>query len=115
MPSTLQTVVETPACLRDAMKLLSDAERQAVVDLVAANPERGDVIRGSGGVRKLRLALAGRGKRGGARLIYFFHNRTMPAYLFAIFARNERADLSAADRIALAKIAKAIVKEHGGR
>jgi hypothetical protein len=113
MASPLLTVVETQAYIRDAAKLLSQAERDEVIDLIAKNPECGDVIPGGGGTRKARIGLEGRGKRGGARVIYFFHNRKIPAYLFAIFAKNERSDLAAAERNALAKIVKAIVKEHG--
>ncbi len=113
MASPLLTVVETQAYIRDAAKLLSQAERDEVIDLIAKNPECGDVIPGGGGARKVRIGLESRGKRGGARVIYFFHNRKIPAYLFAIFAKNERSDLAAAERNALAKIVKAIVKEHG--
>jgi hypothetical protein len=109
--SPLLTVIETKAYLRDAAKLLSHTERDEVIDMIAKNPECGDVIPGGGGTRKVRIGLEGRGKRGGARVI--FHNRKMPAYLFAIFAKNERTNLAAAERNALAKIVKAIVKEHG--
>ncbi|HVA12076.1 MAG TPA: type II toxin-antitoxin system RelE/ParE family toxin [Stellaceae bacterium] len=114
MPLALLTVVETPPYLRDAAKLLSEAERADVVDLIAADPLCGDVVKGGGGIRKVRIALAGRGKRSGARVIYFFHNATMPAYLWAIFAKNERTDLRDAEVAALAKLGKAIVKAHGG-
>jgi|SRR5579875_2385942 len=115
MARTFFTVVETRPYLRDAEKLLSEAERQSVVDLIAADPGCGQLIVVGGGLRKVRIALAGRGKRGGARVIYFFHNARMPAYLMALFAKNERADLTAAETNALAKICKAIVKEHGER
>ena len=113
MDKPQHTVVETNGYLRDAAKLLSEAGRGEVVDLIANNPECGDVIPGAGGARKMRIGLEGRGKRGGARVIYFFHNRKMPAFLFAIFAKNERSDLTAAERNALAKICKTIAKEYG--
>jgi hypothetical protein len=54
-------------------------------------------------VRKLRVAASGRGKRGGARVIYFYFDRHNPIYLLAVFAKNERSDLSAAQRNTLAK------------
>jgi hypothetical protein len=53
---------------------MDDEERAALVEYVATRPAEGVVIPGSGGVRKLRWGLEGRGKRGGARIIYFFHN-----------------------------------------
>lgn len=98
------TIAETPEYLRCAERLLLAAERAAVVDFLARNPAAGDVIRGTGGVRKLRWARAGRGKSGGARLIYYFHNAAMPLYLLAAFGKNEKADLSGAERNALAKL-----------
>ena len=65
------TVVETGIFLRQAEKIWSDEERAALVDHMARNPEGGDVIPGTGGVRKIRWNRAGSGKRGGARVIYF--------------------------------------------
>lgn len=72
--ATLITVVETQAYLSAASEMMSDAERAAIVDRVAADPAAGDLMPGTGGLRKLRAPLLGRGKRGGARLITFFHD-----------------------------------------
>jgi hypothetical protein len=113
--SKLITVVETPTYLRDATKLLTEAERTAVVDAVAAGPAEGVVIVGSGGVRKLRIGLQGRGKRGGARVIYFYHNVALPVFLLALFAKNERDDLSAGEVAEMAKFVKALVRNYGAR
>ena len=68
----LLTVAETPEYLRRADRLLSSAEQTRVVEYLAANPRTGDLIRGTGGVRKLRWARGGRGKSGGVRVIYYF-------------------------------------------
>ena len=68
----LLTVAETPEYLRRADRLLSSAEQTRVVEYLAANPMTGDLIRGTGGVRKLRWARGGRGKSGGVRVIYYF-------------------------------------------
>jgi hypothetical protein len=73
------TVVETPEFLAASRGLLTDEERAVLVDYLAHNPTAGDLIPGTGGVRKLRWGLAGRGKRGGARVIYFI---TAPAFRF---------------------------------
>lgn len=67
----MRTVAETPVFNRYAAAIWTDAEREAFVDWVAEHPFAGDVIRGSGGCRKVRWSAGGRGKRGGARVIYF--------------------------------------------
>ena len=67
----MRTVAETPIFLRYAAEVWTEAEREDFVSFIAANPEAGAVIRGSGGCRKVRWALSGQGKRGGARVIYF--------------------------------------------
>jgi hypothetical protein len=92
------TVVETPEFLSVTRKLFTDEERAVLIDFLASNPLAGDVVPGTGGVRKLRWALEGRGKRGGARVIYFHHNADMPLFALTAFAKNERSDIPAADR-----------------
>jgi mRNA-degrading endonuclease RelE of RelBE toxin-antitoxin system len=77
------TVVETERFLKDVRPLLSDAERAELVAFIGANPEAGEVLPETGGVRKIRWALAGKGKRGGARVIYYHHNERLPAFLLA--------------------------------
>jgi hypothetical protein len=64
------TVAETLPFLRQAASLWGDEERNAFVDFIAANPETGDVIPDSGGIRKVRWSRPGTGKRGGVRVIY---------------------------------------------
>jgi hypothetical protein len=109
------TVVETPAYLARAERILDEVQRQAVVDLLTANPEIGDVIQGTGGARKVRFAVDGRGKSGGARVIYFFHNEGMPVFLLAVYTKNQKANLSAADKNAMQKLCKAIVATYAKR
>ena len=70
---------------------------------------RGDLIPGTGGVRKLRWGVEGRGKRGGARIIYYFHSDRMPLYLLAVFTKNERADLSPSERATLRSLVDQLV------
>jgi hypothetical protein len=77
---------------------MTEAERAVLVDYLAYNPTAGDLIAGTGGVRKLRWGLAGRGKRGGARVVYFHHDAGMPLFALTAYAKNERADLSQNDR-----------------
>jgi hypothetical protein len=100
------TVAETPEYIRRAEGLLSPTERMDVVLFLASNPRAGDLIQGTGGVRKLRWRRGGRGKSGGVRLIYYFHSAAMPLYLLAVFGKNERANLSKAERNDLAGLVR---------
>lgn len=69
----MQTVVELPEFIRQAKHVgLSDGEREDIIDILAAHPELGDEIAGTGGMRKLRVAAPGKGKSGGYRVITFF-------------------------------------------
>ena len=70
---------------------------------IATAPESGDVIVGTGGVRKIRIARGTRGKSAGARVIYYFHSDRIPTYLLACFTKAERATLTAAEKNAMAK------------
>jgi hypothetical protein len=92
------SVVETPEFLSATRKLMTDEERALLVDYLAYNPTSGDLIPGRGGVRKLRWGLEERGKRGGARVVYFHHDTGMPLFALTAYAKNERADLSQKDR-----------------
>ncbi|OFZ85148.1 MAG: addiction module toxin RelE [Betaproteobacteria bacterium RBG_16_66_20] len=110
----LITVAETPEYLGSAEKLLPAADRMDVVEYLAANPKAGDLMQGAGGVRKLRWARGGRGKSGGVRVIYYFHSEAMPLYLLTMFGKNERDNLSKAERNDLAGMVrtfKAIVEK----
>ena len=92
------TVVETPGFLREAATALTDGERTEVVFFLATNPEAGDVMPETGGARKLRWRAQGRGKRGGVRVIYYYHNESLPLFLLNVFAKNEKANLTKAER-----------------
>lgn len=71
-------------------------------------PLAGEEIVGTGGVRKLRFAAKGKGKSGGVRVIYYFYDQDIPIYALLIYAKNERADLTAAQRKSVASLAAAI-------
>lgn len=88
------TVAETLPFLRQAASLWNEEERAAFVNFIAANPEAGDVIPDTGGIRKVRWSRAGTGKRGGVRVIYFYHDSTMPLYLLLIYAKAQRENWS---------------------
>lgn len=102
----LITVAETPEYVRSVEKLLPAADRMEVVEYLAANPKAGDLMQGTGGIRKLRWARGGRGKSGGVRVIYYFHSEAMPLYLLTVFGKNERDNLSKAERNDLAGLVR---------
>lgn len=107
------TIVETPEFLRAAKKLLTEGEIEDLKNTLACNPKIGDLIKGTGGFRKIRLARQGTGKRGGYRVIYFFHNENLPLFLFTVYAKAEKENLSQAECNMLRKIA-AMLANYGG-
>ncbi|MGH6870506.1 MAG: type II toxin-antitoxin system RelE/ParE family toxin [Rhizomicrobium sp.] len=98
------TAVELPAFARQARAVWSEAEFETFVTFIASHPEAGDLVSGGGGMRKIRWGRAGMGKRSGVRVIYYYTDRRWPLFLFNIYAKNEKSDLSAADRIGLRKL-----------
>ena len=111
--SEWNSVIEAHSYLTKASRLMNEAERSAVVDAIAQSPVAAPVIRGSGGLRKARIPLAGRGKRGGGRVIYWYHSPGYPVVLLWVFAKNEADDLTDVQRKQLATIASSIVADLG--
>ena len=77
---------------------------------MAADPVCGVIIPGSCGIRKVRFAFGARGKSGGARIIYLFSGVSMPVFILAVFAKNEKANLSPAERNTLRKMVGAMIE-----
>ena len=109
----MQTVVETPAFVAVAEKLFSPAEIAEIIDTVAADPYCGDVMPGTGGFRKFRFARQGRGKSGGARVIYIYRNEQFPVFLVTVFPKNQKANLTKDERNQLKKRADGIFNNYG--
>jgi hypothetical protein len=98
----LHTVIETPTFLADAKAAnVSEAERFAIVSAIAEVPLSGDVIKGTGGARKVRVGGKGKGKRGAYRVITFFGGDDIPVFLLALVSKSDRSDISQAERNAL--------------
>jgi hypothetical protein len=106
-------VLETPTFLRDvASSGMSQVEHDSIVRLFAKDPLRGDIIPGTGGARKVRIAGRGKGKSGGYRIISYFAADDLPVVLLALIDKGERADLSQAERNALRKELHAFADEY---
>lgn len=104
------TVVETRSYQARAAKLLTRDERDRVVEMIARDPTCGVVMKEMGGIRKVRVAIGERGKSGGLRVVYYYHSDIMPAFLLALFAKNERDNLSKSERNILAALVGELVK-----
>jgi mRNA-degrading endonuclease RelE of RelBE toxin-antitoxin system len=103
VPVTVAEFDPFPATARAAG--LDDATREEITDFLARNPESGAVIPGTGGIRKLRWTGRGKGKSGGYRIIYYFYNETAPICLLAMYAKNEREDLTPDQKARLSTLA----------
>lgn len=105
----MQTVIETESYLRDAEDAkMSTDEMIAAVDLVAADPEAGDVMARTGGVRKARLAGRGKGKSGGYRIVWYFGGGDIPVFLLTVFGKGEKANLTQGERNALRSMTRTL-------
>ena len=91
----MYTVVETSVFFAKAEKLLTSTEREAFAVYIASHPTSGAVIRGSGGVRKIRWSLSGEGKSGGLRIIYYNRLINGEIWLLTLYAKNERSTVPA--------------------
>jgi hypothetical protein len=110
--SKVRTVVEMPGYLKAAEAIFSEAEREQIVARVAADPECGEVMQGTGGFRKVRVARGGKGKRGGARVVYILRNEAFPIFLVTTYAKNEKGNLTKKERNELAKSADEIFAKY---
>lgn len=106
-------VIPLPEFMKSTKKLLSQDEIAELARYVAFFPEKGDVIRGTGGARKLRWSAKGKGKRGGARIIYYYYATEYEVYLITAYAKNQKSDLTSADKRAIQQLIKVLTK--GGK
>lgn len=104
----MHTVAETPTFSRQIEKLFDDEGKQELIEFLAENPLAGDEIEGTGGVRKLRFAASGRGKRGGARIIYYYLDDQFPIYALLAYPKKAKTDLTADEKKAARKFVLAL-------
>jgi len=97
-------IIETPTFSRQVLALLSDDEYRRLQVVLANRPVSGSLIKGSGGLRKIRWAIEGRGKRGGVRAIYYWAATHQRLLMLLIYSKSERDDLGPEQLKALRKI-----------
>jgi hypothetical protein len=108
-------LVEFGDFTRFAAKNLNADELDALKSFLAINPEEGVIIQGTGGVRKLRWAAKGKGKSGGVRVIYYYHNAEMPLLLLTGFAKNEMENIGKDACNAYKKLVPLLVQHYRAR
>jgi len=99
--------IETPIFTKRLSGLLDDTSYAEFQNLLANDPGAGDVIEGTGGIRKIRVASSGRGKRGGSRVIYYHFTAAAQIALLMIYPKNEKDDLTASECKVLKQIIEA--------
>ena len=109
--SALPTVIALRSFDRAAKGLFSEADLDALAVRLSENPTEGAVIEATGGVRKLRVGLEGRGRRGGARVIYYYHSAKGRVYLLYAYAKNEADNLSADGKRQMAALVEILNRE----
>lgn len=102
--------LETPVFTTAVTSLLSDEEYRQLQLGLLIRPEQGALIRGSGGVRKVRWGAGGRGKRGGVRVIYYWHRGDQTLYMLLVYSKTAQDDLTAAQL----RVLRRLVQEEFG-
>ena len=111
----MQAIVELPEFLKQSEKLLNESERLSIINYLAKHPASGKIMQGTGGIRKLRWAAQGKGKSGGVRVIYYYHNKSIPLFLLTLFGKGEKSNLTKAECNELNKFTALLVKKFGGQ
>ena len=114
----MQTVAELKSFRKAAQAAgMSDEDIQELIDHLAANPDAGDEMEGTGGCRKLRWAIRGnnKGKSGGVRTISLYTGENMPVFLLTVFAKRQKVNLTKAERNDLKAVSDQIVREYARR
>jgi hypothetical protein len=112
----MHTVAETDGFLRDAKSLrLTEDERDTIVNYMAAYPQEGDEVSGTGGARKVRFPGKGKGKSGGYRVFTFYSGEDIPVFLMRIISKGDRENLTPAQHNDLKADLSMIVKGYRER
>lgn len=102
----MHSVIETPIFTKRADALLTTEERHELIRVLAENPRSGDLIPGMGGARKMRFAGAGKGKRGGFRVIWYVAGNEMPVLALLLYGKGDQVDLTPEQKRAFVSLIK---------
>lgn len=109
----LQTVVETLEFIKQASHFFDEESKSDFIKFIAEHPLEGDLISATGGARKIRWqSEPGSGKRGGARIIYYYYDTNIPIFLFTAYKKNQKENISPTEKKLLKKIIKSIVDSY---
>ncbi len=95
------TIVELPSFLKAVKKFFSEDDKRKLYTFLIKNPEQGDIIQGTSGVRKMRFALGNKGKSGGSRVIYYYHISESEILMLTAYAKNVQEDLTQGQKNAM--------------
>lgn len=105
------TIIEFPGFLSQVGNSISVAERDEFINFIARNPEAGDLIPGTGGVRKVRWGSKNKGKSGGVRVIYYFYDELAPVFLLTAYGKGEKENLTAEQKKQISALAQILKSE----
>jgi hypothetical protein len=109
------TIAEMETYAQDADRWFQGEEHERLKEFLALHPESGEIILGTGGVRKLRWPIKSRGNNKPVRVIYYFRDLNMPLYMLALYRQGERIDLGDKRRLELAALVNELVIQHSKR
>lgn len=109
------TVAELRSASRELGRLLSEEERNQLIDFLSFNPEGGDIMPGTGGIRKARWPYKDKGKSKGLRVLYFFHDLNMPLYILAVYSKGEILRLTKREEREMAQLVRVLLAEQTER
>ncbi len=109
----MQALVPIGTFETKARKLLGASGFDNMLDFLARAPKSGRIIKGTGGLRKVRIARSGQGKSGGARVIYYYHNQDKPILLLLIYVKASQENLTDIQRTQLKRHVDVIIDEFG--
>jgi len=109
------TIAELRSASKEMDRIMSEDEKQKLIDCLAFHPECGDIIPGTHGVRKYRWLFRDKGKSNGLRVIYYYHDLNMPLYILAVYSKGDILRLTKREETEMGKLVKVLVKEHAQR
>ncbi|WP_426034189.1 addiction module toxin RelE [Cypionkella sp. TWP1-2-1b2] len=109
------TIAELTHVRRELDSVLTEDEKDRMIDWLALNPTAGDIIVATNGVRKCRWSYGRQGKRGGLRILYYFRDLNMPIYILAVYKKNEKLSITAGEKQMMRKLVEELVDVYAAK